>query len=676
MSARVRSRPIPLIAACGLAAAIAALAATGLSPGVALAQRSLESAVEQVRQGDCRGAASALQPTAAGDGLDAQRAAYLLGVCLTRLERHRDAADAFARAVAHPTLGAWAQVERGRALMRSGSPAEAARTLAPIAAQARATAGPSRATSAGGRLRARALLSLGEAAMAQRRTAYAVEVLTEAATLRPDDPGVWASLQAAGMAAGRHDVAGRAHAGARLARGRQLARLGEWDRAAAEFRAATTAPTSGPVAGEAWYRLGELALSGDAAAAHRAFRRAASLGWDPAASWFWTAHAARRAGMAAQAREATQMFMRVAPTGPWAGRFWYNAGLRAESAGRLADAAAHYRRVAEVAPDADQTPEARWRLGWIALRSGRLADAERLFRTAAQTAPWRSAAARAWYWAAKTLEAWGGEHRAAEASRMIRMVAEQYPFTFYGQRARARLRLPPPVVPPRVFIDSSRQVAAPAHEELALLGLDADAADAVEDALAAQPHPWLSRFAAQVYARLGDIPRSVALADDALANGVRDEDTWRLAYPKAYWAEVNAAAQAAGIDPLLLLALVREESRYDAAVISTARAVGLAQLLPTTAQALSGDPSLNTRRLQDPATNLRLGARYLRLQLDRFHGDTRLALAAYNAGPGAARRWVGLDPDPDYFIERIGYTETRAYIRRVLGSYGIYRLLW
>jgi soluble lytic murein transglycosylase len=71
-----------------------------------------------------------------------------------------------------------------------------------------------------------------------------------------------------------------------------------------------------------------------------------------------------------------------------------------------------------------------------------------------------------------------------------------------------------------------------------------------------------------------------------------------------------------------------------------------------------------------------LGARYLRLQMDRFAGDSRLALAAYNAGPGAARRWVGLDADPDYFIERIGYAETRAYVQRVLGSYGVYRVLW
>ena len=121
---------------------------------------------------------------------------------------------------------------------------------------------------------------------------------------------------------------------------------------------------------------------------------------------------------------------------------------------------------------------------------------------------------------------------------------------------------------------------------------------------------------------------------------------------------------------------MREESRYDAAVVSPARAVGLAQLLPSTARAMTNDRSMSMQPLKDPAVNLGLGARYLRLQLDRFGGDLRLALAAYNAGPGSARRWARLAGDPDYLVERIGLAETRGYVRRVIGSYGIYRVLW
>ena len=236
--------------------------------------------------------------------------------------------------------------------------------------------------------------------------------------------------------------------------------------------------------------------------------------------------------------------------------------------------------------------------------------------------------------------------------------------------------MPSPAFPPAIPHAPRRDAAAPAYEELFRLGIDTDAADAGEEAFAACRDPRVARSLAQVYARLGDVPRSVAMADEALANGIRDEATWQLAYPRAYWPEVTSAAGAAGIDPLLLISLVREESRYEAGVISPARAVGLAQLLPSTAQAISGDSTMTLQRLKDPATNLRLGARYLRLQLDRFGGDPRLALAAYNAGPGAARRWVDLDADPDYLVERLPYAETRAYIRRVLGSYGVYRSLW
>jgi soluble lytic murein transglycosylase len=454
-----------------------------------------------------------------------------------------------------------------------------------------------------------------------------------------------------------------------------LAGQGAWEQALVELRGATAAPP-GRIAGEAWYRLGEVLLYSDLREAHHAFRRAAAAGWNTAGAWFWAASAARRAGMLAQAREAAAAFQRVAPAGSWTGRFWLGAGLRAEGAGRFADAARHYRRAVEAAPTADDAAEARWRLGWLSLRGGRPGEAAARFKIAADTAPWRSAAARAWYWRAKSLESSSAEGDRTEAARILRIVAEQYALTFYGQRARARLGLGPAVHQPAIPQAPRGEIAGPPHEELARLGFDIEAADAGEEAMAARPNPRLARFLAEVHARLGNITRSVAMADDALAHDLRDEATWRLAYPRAYWTEATAAAQAAGVDPLLLLALVREESRYDAGVISPARAVGLAQLLPSTAQAIARNAAVTPETLKDPGLNLKLGARYLRLQLDRFDGDLRLALAAYNAGPGAARRWANLDADPDYFVERLPYAETRGYVRRVLGSYGVYRSLW
>ncbi len=700
--ATVRSG-IPALAACICASLVLAV------PGpVARAQPSLDSMIRQVKQGGCPAALPVLEQLSNGTDLEAKRAAYLTGWCLSRTGRHADAAAAFRAAASHPTLRLYAQAGEGSELLHSGNASEAAALLRTVAATAPA------------RLRARALIALGDAEIEMGHSPQAEAALQQAAGLQPDDPSVWLQLGGAAMAAGHAELARRAYgraawafpgdpvevrareaiakvlgrpvgardidAASRLQRARRLSEQGVWDQAATELRAVTAAVRTGPIAGETWYRLGEIYLFSDQRAAYDAFRRAAGLGWNVPGAWYWTAATARRLGLASQARDATAALLRVEPAGFWTGRFWLDAGLRAESDGRSADAASAYHRAAAAAPATDDGAEARWRLGWIALRAGRFADAEARFRAAAAEAVWRSDAARAWYWVAKTIEARTGRPGGGEAAALIRMVAERYPFTFYGQRAQARIGSPPPALPPSPLNVLPREAAAPAYQELARLGSDADAAEAAEDALAirgsaqgsapASRDPQIVRFLAETYNRLGDVRQSVADAEEALAAGVRDETMWRVAYPRVYWSEVTAAAQAANIDPLFLLAVVREESRYDASVISPARAVGLAQMLPGTAQAMAGDASIGVQRLKDPSLNLRLGARYLRLQLDRFGGDLRLTLAAYNAGPGAAQRWVNLDPDPDYVVEKIGFSETRAYVRRVLGSYGIYKLLW
>ncbi len=667
-----------------------------VAPGLpAQPQTDLDGLVAQIHRSGCREGLETLVSLASGEDLEAQRASYLLGWCLTRGGRHQEAAQAFGAAAGHPTLRMHARLEEGLALQQAGSTANAAVILREAASHA------------SGRLRGRAFVALGQVELARRDPAAATAALTAAVELLSSDPNAWRLLGEAAVAAGRQSLAQRALALAawafpgepgegpartafarlrgralnirevpaeiRMRRARWLARRGELEAAGVEFMGVVAARPSGRLAAEAWYRLGEIWMNTDLRASLAAFRRAAGLGWNAVGAYYWMVSIAQRLGLEAEAREASEALIRIGPSSVWAGRAWLDAGLRAERVGRVAAASAFYRRAIAATPRSHDAAEARWRLGWLALRNGRKDDAEALYREAARTAPSRGELARAWYWVAKTMEA-----RGAAADAVLQMVAQEYPLTFYGQRARMRLGAPPPVLAPPPPRAVTREDAGPVHEELARLGLDADAASSAEDALDARPDRdfRLVGFLAEVHGRLGAHRQSVAYAEEALAGGVRDEAMWRLGYPKAYWPEVAAAAQAADIDPLLLLAVVREESRYDPHAISPARAVGLAQLLPTTAQAMTGDRAITVEKLKDPATNLRLGARYVRLQLDRFGGDLRLALAAYNAGPGAARRWVGADADPDYFIEKIGYAETRAYVRRVLGSYGIYRLLW
>jgi hypothetical protein len=116
---------------------------------------------------------------------------------------------------------------------------------------------------------------------------------------------------------------------------------------------------------------------------------------------------------------------------------------------------------------------------------------------------------------------------------------------------------------------------------------------------------------------------------------------------------IENAAKEAGVDPALFDALVATESAYDPNARSRAGALGLSQLMPGTARMLGVENPL------DPAQNLRGGASYLAQMLQRFGGDPKLALAAYNAGPGAVDKHGGVPP----------YEETRKYVERVLGLY-------
>lgn len=116
---------------------------------------------------------------------------------------------------------------------------------------------------------------------------------------------------------------------------------------------------------------------------------------------------------------------------------------------------------------------------------------------------------------------------------------------------------------------------------------------------------------------------------------------------------IAQAAEQAGVDPALFDALVAAESSYDPMARSRAGALGLSQLMPETARSLGVENPL------DPWQNLQGGATYLSQMLKRFGGDPKLALAAYNAGPGAVQKHGGIPP----------YAETQKYVERVLNFY-------
>jgi soluble lytic murein transglycosylase len=142
----------------------------------------------------------------------------------------------------------------------------------------------------------------------------------------------------------------------------------------------------------------------------------------------------------------------------------------------------------------------------------------------------------------------------------------------------------------------------------------------------------------------------------------RTEPPWyaRLWYPLRYSSIVRVHAAENRLDPALLAAVIESESKFNPSAHSSAGAIGLMQLTPSTAEGIAlytGGTRFRVSDLTDPDINVRYGAWYLRHLLDRYH-DERLALAAYNAGQDNVDRWQRAN-------EGIQFSETRDYVSRV-----------
>ena len=130
-----------------------------------------------------------------------------------------------------------------------------------------------------------------------------------------------------------------------------------------------------------------------------------------------------------------------------------------------------------------------------------------------------------------------------------------------------------------------------------------------------------------------------------------------------------------------MASLIRQESEFNAGVVSHANAWGLMQLLPSVGKAEAKKQKMkgfNANELLNPSVNLELGTANLRQVLDRFGGQAEYALAAYNAGDVPVRQWMAIGDYKDIpeFVESIPYTETREYVQAILRNREIYHALY
>jgi len=153
---------------------------------------------------------------------------------------------------------------------------------------------------------------------------------------------------------------------------------------------------------------------------------------------------------------------------------------------------------------------------------------------------------------------------------------------------------------------------------------------------------------------------------------------WQARYPLPFFEEITTWSQKRQLNPFLVTALIRQESRFEPEIRSVAGAVGLMQVMPSTGEWIAQKIDLKEYNKENPQDNMRLGTWYLDYTHEQYDGNSMLAIASYNAGPGNVAKWLRTlnTRDPDEFVEAIPFEETRGYVRQVFGNYWNYLRLY
>lgn len=370
------------------------------------------------------------------------------------------------------------------------------------------------------------------------------------------------------------------------------------------------------------------------------------------------------------------------------------------------DAAAVFLRMANQFPDHTRAPDALWRAAWLQQDHGRRDAARLSFVQLGSQYPEDYDAPEAWYRAGKialdageTEAGWAAMRRAADGAlgrfythRALDRLAEAgHDGGIAGSelspegvatvvRPRRGLTVAPPPLP-----DEWRR--RPAIQRLLFFGAHG-LEEAEWEALALAPllaagesaEPLMRAFAeAGVAASAMGYASTLGWGRQA---GMPGPAALRAEFPLAYWEEAQKVGREMDMDPLLILAIARQESRFKARVVSSAGATGVMQLMPRTARWLADvDPVITSEiaaNLTVPGNSLRMGARYFKRMLGRYDGNLVYAAGAYNAGPGNMNKWRRRLPNGggDAFIDAIPFSETKGFIKHVLGNYGAYRSLY
>jgi soluble lytic murein transglycosylase len=153
---------------------------------------------------------------------------------------------------------------------------------------------------------------------------------------------------------------------------------------------------------------------------------------------------------------------------------------------------------------------------------------------------------------------------------------------------------------------------------------------------------------------------------------------WQALYPFPYMDQIETWSQQRSLNPMLVTALIRQESRFEPQIKSVVGATGLMQVMPETAAFIAQQLQVKGYNLENPEDNIKLGTWYLDHTHEEYSNNSMLAVASYNAGPGAVAGWLAKSKtqDADTFVENIPYDETRDYVKSVFANYWNYLRLY
>jgi soluble lytic murein transglycosylase len=360
----------------------------------------------------------------------------------------------------------------------------------------------------------------------------------------------------------------------------------------------------------------------------------------------------------------------------------------------------HYSLLVKMFPNSSYAASAHWRAAWMNYRLHNYTEAARLMDEQIEGYPAGIEVPSALYWRGRIYE--DEEHNFAQAMNYYRVLATSYINFYYAGLARQRMNVlkgQAGTAEPSSVLNAVRKPVVPfltgelpenePHLIKAKLLANAALNEYIGPEIQSSPtaDEWGALAQAEIFVSYGEYTRSL---QSMKRSGVSfftlpmDEVPtiyWKLLFPQPYWAELVANAQKNDLDPYLVASLIRQESEFNAGVVSRANAWGLMQLLPSVGKSMAkkqGIKHFDANLLLNPTINLQLGTENLKMVMDRFGGQAEYALAAYNAGDVPVRQWMssGDYKDIPEFVESIPYTETREYVQAILRNREIYRALY